>query len=148
MFVLLTDDGPYSKGSKDSGGMDTALVSRRQSIPGNRGDQLLLQNIGASITLYLAIPRMGKTSQTTHSGVSISNAFAGGQKWMVATGHSEWYVTGAVAVWHGAVDGGYRETGKDWFLCWAGTHKKENSSKGEKEEALLHLSSPGGEGDW
>ncbi|KAJ7406885.1 Glutamate receptor-interacting protein 2 [Willisornis vidua] len=27
------DDGPYSKGSKDSGGMDAALVSRRQSIP-------------------------------------------------------------------------------------------------------------------
>ncbi|XP_044879812.1 glutamate receptor-interacting protein 2 isoform X9 [Mauremys mutica] len=29
----LADDGPYSKGSKDSGGLDTALVSRRQSIP-------------------------------------------------------------------------------------------------------------------
>lgn len=35
MFLFLVDDGPYSKGSKDSGGLDTALVSRRQSIPGN-----------------------------------------------------------------------------------------------------------------
>ncbi|KAJ6634381.1 hypothetical protein lerEdw1_014047, partial [Lerista edwardsae] len=34
VYLLLVDDGPYSKGSKDSGGLDTALVSRRQSIPG------------------------------------------------------------------------------------------------------------------
>lgn len=87
MFALLTDDGPYSKGSKDSGGMDAALVSRRQSIPG-KGDQLLLQNIGASIALYLDTPNMGKIPQNTNFGASISKAFAGGQKWMVVTGLS------------------------------------------------------------
>lgn len=66
MFALLTDDGPYLKGSKDSGGMDAALVSRRQSIPGKGGDQLLLQNIGASITLYLATPEMGNSPSPKH----------------------------------------------------------------------------------
>lgn len=29
-----TDDGPYSKGNKDSTGPDNSLISRRQSIPG------------------------------------------------------------------------------------------------------------------
>lgn len=147
VFALLTDDGPYSKGSKDSGGMDAALVSRRQSIPGKGGDQLLFQNIRAFITLYLATPKMGKPPQNTHFGASISKAFAGGQKWMVLTHLSEWYVTGAITVWCRAVYGGYRELGKDWFLCWADTYKEENSSKGEREEALPHLSSLGGEGD-
>uniref|UniRef100_A0A452GUP1 PDZ domain-containing protein n=1 Tax=Gopherus agassizii TaxID=38772 RepID=A0A452GUP1_9SAUR len=33
IFSSPEDDGPYAKGSKDSGGLDTALVSRRQSIP-------------------------------------------------------------------------------------------------------------------
>ena len=128
--------------------MDAALVSRRQSIPGKGGDQLLLQNIGASITLFLATPKMGKPPQNTHFGASVIKAFAGEQKWMVVTGLSEWNVTGAITVWRGAVDGGYREPGKDWFLRWADTHKEEDSSKGEREEALPRLSSLGREGDW
>lgn len=66
---------------------------------------------------------------------------------MVVTGVREWYDTGAITVWHGAADGSYREPGKDWFLCWADTHKEENSSKGEREEVLPHLSSLGGKGD-
>lgn len=136
MFALLTDDGPYSKGSKDSSGMDTALVSRRQSIPGKEGDQFLLQNIGASITLYLDTPKMDKTLQNTDFGASISKAFAGGQKWMVVTGLSEWRVAGTIPVFSGAVDRSYRELGKDLFLCWSDTHKEENSSKGEREEML------------
>lgn len=148
VFTLLTDDGPYSKGSKDSGGMDAALVSRRQSIPGKGGDQFLLHNIGASITRYLATPKMGKTLQNTHFGASISKAFAGGQKWMVVTSLGEWYVAGAITVWCGAVNGGYSELGKDWFLRWADTHKEENSSKKEREEVPPRPSSLGGEGDW
>lgn len=126
--------------------MDAALVSRRQSIPGKGGDQL--QNIGESITLYLATPKMGKKPQTTHFGASMNKAFAGGQIWMVVTSFSEWCVTGAITVWRGAVDGGYRELGKDQFLCWADTHKEEDSSKGEGEEAVPHLSLPGGEQNW
>lgn len=55
LFALLPDDGPYSKGSKDSGGMDSALVSRRQSIPGKGGDWLLLQHIIA-VGAGLAVP--------------------------------------------------------------------------------------------
>lgn len=88
-----------------------------------------------------------KRPKTPIFGASISKAFAGGQKWMVVTHLSEWYVTGAITVWCRAVYGGYRELGKDWFLCWADTHKEENSSKGEREEVLPHLSSLGGEGD-
>lgn len=67
---------------------------------------------------------------------------------MVVTHLSEWDVTGAITVWRGAVDGGYRELGRDWFLCWADTQKEEDSSKGEREEALPHLSLLGTEGDW
>jgi len=65
---------------------------------------------------------------------------------MVVTGLSEWCVTGAITVWCGAVDGGYRELGKDWFLQWADTHKKENSSKGErgKSTATFELTGWGG----
>lgn len=33
--LLPADDGPYSKGGKDTGGADVALACRRQSIPGN-----------------------------------------------------------------------------------------------------------------
>lgn len=35
LSFLPADDGPYSKGSKDAGGADVALICRRQSIPGN-----------------------------------------------------------------------------------------------------------------
>lgn len=96
VFALFTDDGPYSKGSKDSGGMDAALVSRRQSIPGKGWDQLLLQNIEACITLYLGTSKMGKTPKNTNFGASISRTFAGGQKWMVVTGLSEWCITNTI----------------------------------------------------
>ncbi|RMB98904.1 hypothetical protein DUI87_24448 [Hirundo rustica rustica] len=52
------DDGPYSKGSKDSGGMDTALVSRRQSIPEEfRG-----------VTIVELIKKEGSTLGLTISG--------------------------------------------------------------------------------
>ncbi|XP_033921923.1 glutamate receptor-interacting protein 2 isoform X3 [Melopsittacus undulatus] len=54
----LRDDGPYSKGSKDSGGMDTALVSRRQSIPEEfRG-----------VTIVELIKKEGSTLGLTISG--------------------------------------------------------------------------------
>uniref|UniRef100_A0A670I6F0 Glutamate receptor interacting protein 2 n=1 Tax=Podarcis muralis TaxID=64176 RepID=A0A670I6F0_PODMU len=52
------DDGPYSKGSKDSGGLDTALVSRRQSIPEEfRG-----------VTIVELIKKEGSTLGLTISG--------------------------------------------------------------------------------
>uniref|UniRef100_A0A8U8C1Q1 Uncharacterized protein n=1 Tax=Geospiza parvula TaxID=87175 RepID=A0A8U8C1Q1_GEOPR len=52
------DDGPYSKGSKDSGGMDAALVSRRQSIPDEfRG-----------VTIVELIKKEGSTLGLTISG--------------------------------------------------------------------------------
>uniref|UniRef100_A0A8C0EIR5 Glutamate receptor interacting protein 2 n=1 Tax=Bubo bubo TaxID=30461 RepID=A0A8C0EIR5_BUBBB len=52
------DDGPYSKGSKDSGGMDAALVSRRQSIPEEfRG-----------VTIVELIKKEGSTLGLTISG--------------------------------------------------------------------------------
>uniref|UniRef100_A0A8C0B3B7 Glutamate receptor interacting protein 2 n=1 Tax=Buteo japonicus TaxID=224669 RepID=A0A8C0B3B7_9AVES len=58
VFALLTDDGPYSKGSKDSGGMDAALVSRRQSIPEEfRG-----------VTIVELIKKEGSTLGLTISG--------------------------------------------------------------------------------
>ncbi|XP_075794883.1 glutamate receptor-interacting protein 2 isoform X5 [Pelodiscus sinensis] len=54
----LRDDGPYSKGSKDSGGLDTALVSRRQSIPEEfRG-----------VTIVELIKKEGSTLGLTISG--------------------------------------------------------------------------------
>ncbi len=34
LFSCPADDGPYSKGNKDSTGPDNSLTSRRQSIPG------------------------------------------------------------------------------------------------------------------
>ncbi|KAM9095215.1 glutamate receptor-interacting protein 2 [Sarcophilus harrisii] len=52
------DDGPYSKGSKDSGGADTALVCRRQSIPEEfRG-----------VTIVELIKKEGSTLGLTISG--------------------------------------------------------------------------------
>uniref|UniRef100_A0A8C3D574 Glutamate receptor interacting protein 2 n=1 Tax=Cairina moschata TaxID=8855 RepID=A0A8C3D574_CAIMO len=52
------DDGPYSKGSKDSGGMDAALLSRRQSIPEEfRG-----------VTIVELIKKEGSTLGLTISG--------------------------------------------------------------------------------
>lgn len=126
-FALLTDDGPYSKGSKDSGGVDTALVSRRQSIPGKGRGQLLLQNIGAFITLYLATLKIGNPSllhpflplqtpkpkqntskQTTSKNLPVLVHLSARQKWLVGTGLSEVYTAGSVAVWHGG-GGGYRK---------------------------------------
>uniref|UniRef100_A0A4X2L8Y1 Glutamate receptor interacting protein 2 n=1 Tax=Vombatus ursinus TaxID=29139 RepID=A0A4X2L8Y1_VOMUR len=51
-------DGPYSKGSKDSGGADTALVCRRQSIPEEfRG-----------VTIVELIKKEGSTLGLTISG--------------------------------------------------------------------------------
>uniref|UniRef100_A0A8D0HDS7 Glutamate receptor interacting protein 2 n=1 Tax=Sphenodon punctatus TaxID=8508 RepID=A0A8D0HDS7_SPHPU len=51
-------DGPYSKGSKDSSGLDTALVSRRQSIPEEfRG-----------VTIVELIKKEGSTLGLTISG--------------------------------------------------------------------------------
>nr|XP_020836790.1 LOW QUALITY PROTEIN: glutamate receptor-interacting protein 2 [Phascolarctos cinereus] len=51
------DDGPYSKGSKDSGGADTALVCRRQSIPEEfRGVTIveLIKKEGSTLGLTLS----------------------------------------------------------------------------------------------
>ncbi|KAK9406119.1 glutamate receptor-interacting protein 2 [Crotalus adamanteus] len=51
------NDGPYSKGSKDSGGLDTALVSRRQSIPEEfRGVTIveLIKKEGSTLGLTIA----------------------------------------------------------------------------------------------
>lgn len=136
VFALLTDDGPYSKGSKDSGGMDAALVSRRQSIPGKGGDQLLLQNIGASITVYLDIPKMGKPPQNTNFDAFINKAFAGKQKWMVVTGLSEWCVTGTIPVLCGPVDSSYRELGKDY--CTGLTLTKKKTAGKERGKKCCH----------
>uniref|UniRef100_A0A5F8GP51 PDZ domain-containing protein n=1 Tax=Monodelphis domestica TaxID=13616 RepID=A0A5F8GP51_MONDO len=69
------DDGPYSKGSKDSGGADTALVCRRQSIPEEfRG-----------VTIVELIKKEGSTLGLTISGGTdkdgkprVSNLRAGG----------------------------------------------------------------------
>uniref|UniRef100_A0A8C7E7M2 Glutamate receptor interacting protein 2 n=1 Tax=Naja naja TaxID=35670 RepID=A0A8C7E7M2_NAJNA len=50
-------DGPYSKGSKDSGGLDTTLVSRRQSIPEEfRGVTIveLIKKEGSTLGLTIA----------------------------------------------------------------------------------------------
>ncbi|XP_039220761.1 glutamate receptor-interacting protein 2-like isoform X2 [Crotalus tigris] len=57
VFCLqANDDGPYSKGSKDSGGLDTALVSRRQSIPEFRGVTIveLIKKEGSTLGLTIA----------------------------------------------------------------------------------------------
>ncbi|XP_026532338.1 glutamate receptor-interacting protein 2 [Notechis scutatus] len=51
------DDGPYSKGSKDSGGLDTTLVLRRQSIPEEfRGVTIveLIKKEGSTLGLTIA----------------------------------------------------------------------------------------------
>ncbi|KAJ7316937.1 hypothetical protein JRQ81_003099, partial [Phrynocephalus forsythii] len=56
--MFCGDDGPYSKGNKESGGMDTALVSRRQSIPEEfRG-----------VTIVELIKKEGSTLGLTISG--------------------------------------------------------------------------------
>ncbi|XP_059712557.1 glutamate receptor-interacting protein 2 isoform X5 [Haemorhous mexicanus] len=58
LHLCTADDGPYSKGSKDSGGMDAALVSRRQSIPEEfRG-----------VTIVELIKKEGSTLGLTISG--------------------------------------------------------------------------------
>uniref|UniRef100_A0A8B9RD41 Glutamate receptor interacting protein 2b n=1 Tax=Astyanax mexicanus TaxID=7994 RepID=A0A8B9RD41_ASTMX len=54
---LLKDDGPYSKGNKDSTGPDNSLTSRRQSIPELRG-----------VTLVELIKKEGSTLGLTISG--------------------------------------------------------------------------------
>ncbi|XP_016345183.1 glutamate receptor-interacting protein 2-like, partial [Sinocyclocheilus anshuiensis] len=51
------DDGPYSKGNKDSTGPDNSLPSRRQSIPELRG-----------VTLVELIKKEGSTLGLTISG--------------------------------------------------------------------------------
>ncbi|XP_061474422.1 glutamate receptor-interacting protein 2 isoform X5 [Rhineura floridana] len=56
--LCVRDDSPYSKGSKDSSGLDTALVSRRQSIPEEfRG-----------VTIVELIKKEGSTLGLTISG--------------------------------------------------------------------------------
>ncbi|XP_034287450.1 glutamate receptor-interacting protein 2 isoform X2 [Pantherophis guttatus] len=56
LHLCVKDDGPYSKGSKDSGGLDTALVSRRQSIPEFRGVTIveLIKKEGSTLGLTIA----------------------------------------------------------------------------------------------
>uniref|UniRef100_A0AAR2LBK7 PDZ domain-containing protein n=1 Tax=Pygocentrus nattereri TaxID=42514 RepID=A0AAR2LBK7_PYGNA len=54
---ILKDDGPYSKGNKDSTGPDNSLTSRRQSIPELRG-----------VTLVELIKKEGSTLGLTISG--------------------------------------------------------------------------------
>ncbi|XP_034287449.1 glutamate receptor-interacting protein 2 isoform X1 [Pantherophis guttatus] len=57
LHLCVKDDGPYSKGSKDSGGLDTALVSRRQSIPEEfRGVTIveLIKKEGSTLGLTIA----------------------------------------------------------------------------------------------
>uniref|UniRef100_A0A8C2Q324 Glutamate receptor interacting protein 2b n=1 Tax=Cyprinus carpio TaxID=7962 RepID=A0A8C2Q324_CYPCA len=53
----IKDDGPYSKGNKDSMGPDNSLTSRRQSIPELRG-----------VTLVELIKKEGSTLGLTISG--------------------------------------------------------------------------------
>ncbi|XP_026876009.2 glutamate receptor-interacting protein 2 isoform X3 [Electrophorus electricus] len=54
---ILKDDGPYSKGNKESTGPDNSLTSRRQSIPELRG-----------VTLVELIKKEGSTLGLTISG--------------------------------------------------------------------------------
>uniref|UniRef100_A0A8C1ZXK2 Glutamate receptor interacting protein 2b n=1 Tax=Cyprinus carpio TaxID=7962 RepID=A0A8C1ZXK2_CYPCA len=56
-FSCPADDGPYSKGNKDSMGPDNSLTSRRQSIPELRG-----------VTLVELIKKEGSTLGLTISG--------------------------------------------------------------------------------
>ncbi|XP_043934542.1 glutamate receptor-interacting protein 2 isoform X2 [Protopterus annectens] len=54
---ILRDDGPYGKGNKDAGGVDSALVSRRQSIPEEfRGVTMveLLKKEGSTLGLTIS----------------------------------------------------------------------------------------------
>lgn len=68
--------------------MDTALVSRRQSIPGKeRGSAPAPEHWGIHYTLP-GYPNMGKIPQNINFSASISKTFTGGQKWMVVTGLS------------------------------------------------------------
>uniref|UniRef100_A0A673GAM0 Glutamate receptor-interacting protein 2-like n=1 Tax=Sinocyclocheilus rhinocerous TaxID=307959 RepID=A0A673GAM0_9TELE len=55
--ILFHNDGPYSKGNKDSTGPDNSLTSRRQSIPELRG-----------VTLVELIKKEGSTLGLTISG--------------------------------------------------------------------------------
>ncbi|KAG1927266.1 glutamate receptor-interacting protein [Pimephales promelas] len=57
LSLCISDDGPYSKGNKDSMGPDNSLTSRRQSIPELRG-----------VTLVELIKREGSTLGLTISG--------------------------------------------------------------------------------
>ncbi|XP_063797315.1 glutamate receptor-interacting protein 2 isoform X3 [Pseudophryne corroboree] len=58
LSLCVSDDGPYSKGSKDPTGIDLALVSRRQSIPEEfRG-----------VTIVELIKKEGSTLGLTISG--------------------------------------------------------------------------------
>ncbi|XP_075687938.1 glutamate receptor-interacting protein 2 isoform X1 [Rhinoderma darwinii] len=75
LSLCVSDDGPYSKGSKDLSGNDVALVSRRQSIPEEfRG-----------VTIVELIKKEGSTLGLTISGGTdkdgkprVSNLRAGG----------------------------------------------------------------------
>ncbi|XP_046731086.1 glutamate receptor-interacting protein 2 isoform X6 [Silurus meridionalis] len=58
MLVVLKDDGPYSKGNKESTGPDSSLISRRQSIP----EEL------RGVTLVELIKKEGSTLGLTISG--------------------------------------------------------------------------------
>lgn len=87
---------------------------------------------------------MGKTPQKTNFGASISRTFAEGQKWMVVTGLSVLLIQSLSCVGLLTVVAGSWE----WTYSCVGTHKEENSSKGEREETLPWLSSSGREGDW
>uniref|UniRef100_A0A3B1KK04 Glutamate receptor interacting protein 2 n=1 Tax=Astyanax mexicanus TaxID=7994 RepID=A0A3B1KK04_ASTMX len=57
LSLCISDDGPYSKGNKDSTGPDNSLTSRRQSIPELRG-----------VTLVELIKKEGSTLGLTISG--------------------------------------------------------------------------------
>ncbi|XP_051550367.1 glutamate receptor-interacting protein 2-like isoform X1 [Myxocyprinus asiaticus] len=57
LSLCISDDGPYSKGNKDSTGPDNSLTSRRQSIPEMRG-----------VTLVELIKKEGSTLGLTISG--------------------------------------------------------------------------------
>ncbi|XP_016300828.1 glutamate receptor-interacting protein 2, partial [Sinocyclocheilus anshuiensis] len=57
LSLCIRDDGPYSKGNKDSTGPDNLLTSRRQSVPELRG-----------VTLVELIKKEGSTLGLTISG--------------------------------------------------------------------------------
>ncbi|XP_058229038.1 glutamate receptor-interacting protein 2 isoform X5 [Hemibagrus wyckioides] len=57
LSLCISDDGPYSKGNKESSGPDSSLITRRQSIPELRG-----------VTLVELIKKEGSTLGLTISG--------------------------------------------------------------------------------